>query len=164
MKHGHLFALIVVIILMTGTSIAGHMIDVQNEQERLSAVVDWVVATGAHKKLEARIAQVLELGDGSEEVSVIRKAFQEKDRNVHTFDFVTGTGRDDIVILYKNTEHSILWRTSRAGKILRTATFDFSDRTLHVVPDADYADLFAAELKYWDNTLVRETKTPSPKG
>lgn len=164
MKHGNVFALIGVIILMAGTSIASRVIGVQTEQERLSTVVDWVAATGVNKKLEATIAHLLELGDGSEEVSVVRKAFQEKNQSVHRFDVVTGIGHNDIVLMQKNSEHSILWRTSRAGKVLRTVRFDFSDNTLHLVPNTDYSDLFAAELKYWDNTLVRETKSPSPKG
>jgi hypothetical protein len=164
MRYRNLFVATGIIILIAGTSTAGHVLGVQTEQERLSTVVDWVVATGVNKKLEATIAHLLELDDGSEEVSVVRKAFQEeKDQSVHRFDVVAGIGRDDIVLMQKNSEHSILWRSSKAGKILRTVRVDFSDNSVHLVPNTDYSDLFAAELKYWDNTLVRQTKTPSPK-
>ena len=144
MRHGSVFAAMGIIILMAGTSIAGHVVGVQTEQERLTTVVDWV--------------------DGSAELPLVRKAFQEKDQTVHVFNVMTDTRRNDIVIIHKNTERSICWRTSKTGKIVATVRLDFSDHSLHLVPNADYSDLFAAELKYWDNTLARETKTPSPKG
>ena len=164
MRHGSVFAAMGIIILMAGTSIAGHVVGVQTEQERLTTVVDWVVAKGGHHTLEASLVQLLGLGDGSAELPLVRKAFQEKDQTVHVFNVMTDTRRNDIVIIHKNTERSICWRTSKTGKIVATVRLDFSDHSLHLVPNADYSDLFAAELKYWDNTLARETKTPSPKG
>jgi hypothetical protein len=164
MRHKNVFALIGIVVLMAGPSTAGHVVGVQSEQERLTPVVNWVLAKGGHHTLEASLVQLLGLGDGSAELPLVRKAFQENDQTVHVFNVMRDTRPDNVVIISKNTERSICWRTTKAGKIVATVRFDFSDHSLRLVPNADYSDLFATELKYWDNTLVRETKTPSPKG
>ena len=161
MKHTRAITLMGIPILICLTLVAGHVAEGQTEKDRLAPHIAWVMVEGNPSSESAHVTKLLGLGDA--ELPVFLMAFRKKDLTfAHAFEVIKESNPAVVIMVHKTPGRGIAWRTSKAGDIVSTVRIDYTDNgnSYHLVPNADYADLFAEELKYWDRHNPKTAKPP----